>query len=377
MKKTKILAVIGLSLLLPACGTVRRDQAVTTGPDTVAVISNPADTAAAEMITDSPAPPDSSPAGTVTVAAVGDIMMGSCYPAPLLPPEGGKYLFDECREILEKADLAFGNLEGPLCDSGKTAKVAKKGRAYVFRTPTSFADNLARAGFDVMSLANNHANDFGPGGSLSTRKSLEASGIQYTGKEGGVAEFDIKGITFGVIALAVGSPPRSIIYPAQALEEIARLAEKYDILIVSIHGGGEGKAALHIKDAPERYLNEPRGRLIKFSHDAIDMGADLIIGHGPHVPRALEVYRERLIAYSLGNFCTYGGINLSGESGYAPLLWAELDPQGRYLSFTVHSFIQARPGGPKLDRLNRASELMRKLSRQDFPQSHPYPADDI
>lgn len=372
MKKTKILAIIGLSLLLPACSTVRRDQAVTTGPDTVAVILQPADTAATDLVIDNPALPDSMSTSTVTIAAVGDIMMGSCYPTPLLPPEGGKYLFDDCREILIKADLAFGNLEGPLCDAGQPAKKARPGRAYVFRTPASFAGNLARAGFDVMSLANNHANDFGSGGSLSTRKSLEASGIQFTGKEGNLSEFNIKGITVGVIALTVGSPPRSIIYPAQALKEISLLAEKYDILIVSIHGGGEGKAALHIKDAPERYLNEPRGRLIKFSHDAIDMGADLIIGHGPHVPRAMEVYRERLIAYSLGNFCTYGGMNLSGESGYAPLLWAELDSQGKYLNFTVHSFIQTRPGGPKFDRLNRASELMRKLSQQDFPTSHPY-----
>jgi|RifOxyA3_1023885.scaffolds.fasta_scaffold00047_38 hypothetical protein len=377
MKKTKLYALIGLSLMLPACGTVRLDRAVTTGPDTVAVILPSADTAAMGLMIDGPAWPDSSPNGSFTIAAVGDIMMGSCYPAPLLPPEDGRRLFDDCREILEKADLAFGNLEGPLCDSGKPAKVAKKGRAYVFRTPTSFADNLARAGFDVMSLANNHANDFGSGGSLSTRKSLEASGIQFTGKEGAVAEFNLKGVSVGVIALAAGAPPRSIVHPEEALSEIDSLARIYDILIVSIHGGGEGKAALHIKDAPEKYLNEPRGRLIKFSHDAIDRGADMIIGHGPHVPRALEIYRDRLIAYSLGNFCTYGGMNLSGESGYAPLLWAELDSQGKYLSFTVHSFIQARPGGPKLDRLNRASELMRKLSRQDFPQSHPYPAEDI
>ncbi|MDQ7797882.1 MAG: CapA family protein [Candidatus Edwardsbacteria bacterium] len=377
MKKTRFYAIIGLSLVLPACGTVRLDRAVNTAPDTVAVVLQPADTAATELVVDDPALPDSAPKGNLTVAAVGDIMMGSCYPAPLLPPEDGRRLFDDCREILEKADLAFGNLEGPLCDSGQPAKVAKNGRAYVFRTPTSFADNLARAGFDVMSLANNHANDFGSNGSRSTRQALENSGIQYTGKEGAVAEFNLKGVSVGVIALAAGAPPRSIVHPEEALSEIDSLARIYDILIVSIHGGGEGKAALHIKDAPERYLNEPRGRLIKFSHDAIDRGADLIIGHGPHVPRALEVYRDRLIAYSLGNFCTYGGMNLSGESGYAPLLWAELDSRGRYLSLRVHSFIQARPGGPKIDRMNRASELMRKLSLQDFPQSHPYQAEDL
>jgi len=377
MKNTKLYAIIGLSLVLPACSSVRLNQAVTTSPDTATVILSPADTAATDLIFYSPFPPDSLFSDTVTIAAVGDIMMGSCYPTSLLPPENGQGLFDDCREILKKADLAFGNLEGPLCDAGKPAKSARKGRSYVFRTPASYAGNLALAGFDVMSLANNHANDFGSGGSLSTRKALALAGISCSGKDGPTAEFNIRGIKIGLIALSVGSPPRSIIYPAEALKEIALLAHKYDILIVSVHGGGEGKSALHIKDAPEKYLNEPRGHLVKFAHDAIDHGADLIIGHGPHVPRAMEVYQERLIAYSLGNFCTYGGMNLSGESGYAPLLWAELDNQGKYLSFQVHSFIQARPGGPKCDQLDRASELMRKLSKQDFPQSHPYQENDI
>jgi len=309
---------------------------------------------------------------TITVAAVGDIMMGSCYPEPLLPPEGGTHLFDDCREMLIKADLAFGNLEGPLCDSGKPAKVAKKGKAYVFRTPASYADNLARVGFDVVSLANNHANDFGSNGNLSTRKALEKSGIQYTGKEGNVAVFNIKGVSIAVIGLTIGNPPRSIIHPKEALKEITELAGRYDILIVSVHGGKEGRTALHIKNAPEKYLGEPRGHLIKFAHDAVDRGADLIIGHGPHVPRGMEIYRDRLIAYSLGNFCTYGGINLARESGYAPLLLAELDRQGKYLGFEISSFIQTRPGGPKYDVLDLASKLMRELSEQDFPDTNPF-----
>lgn len=312
------------------------------------------------------------PADTITVAAVGDIMMGSCYPSPFLPPDNGRHLFDDCREILIKADLAFGNLEGPLCDSGKPAKVAKKGKAYVFRTPTSFAGVLSSAGFDVVSVANNHANDFGSAGNLSTRQALESAGIKYTGKEGNVAVMKVRGISVAVIALAIGGPPRSIIHPDLALKEITDLAARYDILIVSIHGGMEGKGALHIKNAPEKYLNEPRGHLIKFAHDAVDKGADLIIGHGPHVPRGLETYNGRLIAYSLGNFCTYGGINLDRESGYAPLLWAEMDRQGKFLGFSIRSYIQHRPGGPKSDESDLASQLMEKLSREDFPNSHPY-----
>ncbi len=372
MKKIKSYAVIALFLLLPACSSIRIDRADMTSPDTIAVVLPQADTTVTDAIIDSLALPDSLFNDTITIAAVGDIMMGSCYPTPLLPPDNGENLFDDCREILTTADLAFGNLEGPLCDQGTPAKVFRQGKSYVFRTPVSFADNLYQAGFDAMSLANNHANDFGANGNLSTRKTLDSLNIQYSGKEETVAVFTVREISVAIIALAGGGPPRSIVYPQEALQEIDSLAKIYDIVIVSIHGGMEGRAALHIKDAPEKYLNEPRGHLIKFAHDAIDRGADLIIGHGPHVPRALEIYKERLIAYSLGNFCTYGGINLNLESGYAPLLWAELDSRGKYLDFKIHSFIQTRPGGPKLDSLSRAAELIRQLSITDFPKSHPY-----
>jgi poly-gamma-glutamate capsule biosynthesis protein CapA/YwtB (metallophosphatase superfamily) len=309
---------------------------------------------------------------SITIAAVGDIMMGSCYPQPLLPADSGRHLFGDCMEVLQSADLAFGNLEGPLCDSEKPAKRARNGKAYVFRTPSSYAENLAMAGFDILSLANNHANDFGPAGYSSTQKALERTGVKYAGKGGATAEFNIRGITIGVIALAAGSPPGSVVYPAETLKEIPRLAGKYDILIISVHGGSEGRGALHIKNAPEKYLGEPRGHLIKFAHDAIDLGADLIIGHGPHVPRAMEVYKDRLIAYSLGNFCTYGGMSLKQESGYAPLIWTVLDNQGKFLDLRIHSFIQEKPGGPKLDDLDRAGELMRKLSGEDFPRTNPF-----
>ena len=110
---------------------------------------------------------------------------------------------------------------------------------------------------------------------------------------------------------------------------------------------------------------------MKFSHDAIDRGADLIIGHGPHVPRALEVYKGRLIAYSLGNFATYKCMNLGGPGGYAPILWAELGPKGEFVRGKIHSFIQYPPGGPKKDSQERSYKLMKELSLQDFPGTSP------
>jgi hypothetical protein len=119
-------------------------------------------------------------------------------------------------------------------------------------------------------------------------------------------------------------------------------------------------------------LDEPRGNLIQFAHEAIERGADLILAHGPHVPRAVEIYQDRLIAYSLGNFCTYRGMSLDKEKGYAPLLWVELGRNGEFVRGRIFSFIQFPPGVPKRDGEERAWALIKKLSQEDFPETSPF-----
>jgi poly-gamma-glutamate capsule biosynthesis protein CapA/YwtB (metallophosphatase superfamily) len=308
----------------------------------------------------------------ITVAAVGDIMMGTDYPFLKLPKKHGRLLFEEPKAILRKADIVFGNLEGPLCEGGSPTKKVKDKESYVFRTPPRYVKNLVDAGFNVVSLANNHAGDFGNKGMSSTKKILDAAGIKYSSKAGEVAEFEINGLRIGLAAFSFGPPPRSIVYPEKALEEIDLLSKKYDLLILSIHGGNEGGAALRTKNEFEYFLDEPRGNLIQFAHEAIERGADLILGHGPHVPRAVEIYRDRLIAYSLGNFCTYRGMSLDEEKGYAPLLWIELGRNGEFVKGKIFSFIQFPPGVPKRDEEERAWALMEKLSREDFPETGPF-----
>jgi poly-gamma-glutamate capsule biosynthesis protein CapA/YwtB (metallophosphatase superfamily) len=312
------------------------------------------------------------PIPIVSIAAVGDIMMGTTYPSAKLPEEGGRLLFKESKEILKKADIAFGNLEGPLCDGGSPAKDMKHRGSYIFRTPTRFAKNLVDAGFNVISLANNHAEDFGPKGVSSTKKVLDRAGIRYSSKAGEVAEFDIKGVKVGLVAVSFGPPPRSIVNPREALAEIDLLSKKYNLLIVSVHGGKEGTSALRTRNELEYFIGKPRGNLIQFAHGAIDRGADLILGHGPHVPRAIEVYQKRLIAYSLGNFCTYGRMSLNKEEGYAPMLWAELSESGEFIRGKLYSFVQVPPGGPKKDEKERAWTLIKKLSQEDFPGTSPF-----
>ncbi|MBM4287148.1 MAG: CapA family protein [Deltaproteobacteria bacterium] len=305
------------------------------------------------------------------MAAVGDIMMGTDFPYNKLPPDDGRSLFSEVREVLQQADIAFGNLEGPLCDGGACAKDTESPNVFAFRTPTRFVSNLATAGFKVVSLANNHALDFGANGSQATKRALTEAGIKFSSKDGEVAEMQVREVKVGLVALSFGSAPRSIIHPKEPLEEIEKLAKQVDVLIVSIHGGAEGRGAQNTWDRNEWFLGEPRGNLVKFSREAIDRGADLIIGHGPHVPRAIEIYKDRLIAYSLGNFCTYKGMSLIDESGYAPMLVVELAKNGQFLRGKIHSFQQFPPGGPQRDENAKAFNLIKTLSLEDFPETCP------
>ncbi|MFQ5636278.1 MAG: CapA family protein, partial [Gammaproteobacteria bacterium] len=151
-----------------------------------------------------------------------------------------------------------------------------------------------------------------------------------------------------------------------AADHVARLAAEFDVVIVSFHGGAEGADASRIPFATESYYGEDRGDVVKFARLMVDSGADLVVGHGPHVPRAMEVYREKLIAYSLGNFATYYGISVSGRKAYAPILVSTLDGNGQFISGEIVSAIQIRPDGPLIDARHRAYERIWELTEQDF-----------
>ena len=124
--------------------------------------------------------------------------------------------------------------------------------------------------------------------------------------------------------------------------------------------------ASRIPFTTETYYGEDRGDVVRFARLMVDAGADLVIGHGPHVPRAMEIYNEKLIAYSLGNFATYYGISVSGLKAYAPILVATLDGNGQFISGEIVSAIQVRPDGPLLDSQHRAYERIWQLTEQDF-----------
>lgn len=335
--------------------------------------AEPAQPAFAEPAPAEPLPPPvEPPLPSITIAAVGDVMIGTNYPLNHLPDDDGLGFLSAVAPTLKAADVVFGNLEGTLIDNGAPAKQCSDlSRCYVFRSPTRYASHLNDAGFDVLSLANNHGLDFGEHGRSETMHALNRAGIRHSGRIGDIASWQTGRRTMAMIAFSPTRCSYSLLDIEAAGRLVARLAESHDTVIVSFHGGAEGLDADHVVPGEEEYLGEKRGDLIGFSHHVIDAGADLVIGHGPHIPRALEIYNDRLIAYSLGNFATYYGISVQGRKGYAPILIAELDEAGRFIGGRIKSAIQLRPGGPQPDPEQRAFRMMRRLSLEDFPETAP------
>ena len=306
----------------------------------------------------------------LSFAAVGDIMLGTDYPTGRLPEDPGT-LLAPVAELLSGADATFGNLEGVLMDGGEARKqCANPTRCYVFRSPSTYATTLANAGFDLLSLANNHARDFGEEGRDASMRALDAVGIRHSGRVGDVARWQQSGLNLAMVAFAPFGGSHDMLDMVSGQSLIESMASQSDILVVSFHGGAEGADKTALPFASEEFHGENRGDVVAFAHMAVEAGADLVIGHGPHVPRALELYQGRLIAYSLGNFVTYQGINVSGVNGLAPILLATLDSDGRFVQGQIHSTQQQRPRGPIPDPEHQAARLMRALTLNDFPNGH-------
>ncbi len=308
---------------------------------------------------------------TVSIIGVGDIMMGTNFPSEkYLPPENGIRLWREVTDILNDADLTFGNLEGVVLDSGGTQKKCNNpDLCYLFRTPEKFISTLVDAGFDVVSMANNHAGDFGQEGRENTVKVLDSLGINHAGLiERPYCLITIDGMKYGFAAFSPNTGTLSINDHEEAKKLVTYLDSISDIVIVSFHGGAEGSKYQHVLRETEFFYGENRGNIYEFAHDLINSGADIIFGHGPHVTRAIEVYQNKFIAYSLGNFCTYARFNLKGANGLAPIIKVYTDHRGKFLWGQIIPIFQEGEGGPKIDQQKRVIKTLQELTSTDFPE---------
>jgi Bacterial capsule synthesis protein PGA_cap len=309
---------------------------------------------------------------TVWIAAVGDIMMGSDFPsANSLPPNGGKDMLKAVQPYLETADLTFGNVEGVLSDK----KTADKGcgssaNCYTFRSPENYANIWKSVGFDLMSVANNHANDFLDAGRAATANALKNAGLYFAGSlEYPTSIFIHNNIKYGFLAVAPNRGCVELKDYKGAVEKVKKLATEVDIVIVSFHGGAEGISHRNTPCKDEIYLGANRGNVCKLAHDCIDAGADVLLGHGPHVTRGVEIYKERFIAYSMGNFCTYEKFSIGGVKGLAPIFNIKTDKTGKFLNGFIVPTHQIGKGIPQYDAQKRVINEIITLSKSDFPNS--------
>ena len=309
-----------------------------------------------------------------TIIGVGDIMLGSNYPFEYLLPKNDANILQNTQNILKSADITVGNLEGTLFDNDGTPKSCNNPNVcYVFRMPLRYATYLKQAGFDYLSIANNHSNDFGEIGIKETMKNLDNLGIKYSGikdiAESAILEED--GKKFGFISFSPNSATVKLNDYNYAKKLISELKSKVDIVIVMFHGGAEGANAEHITKRHEIFHGEDRGNVYEFAHFAIDNGADVIFGQGPHVTRAVELYKNKFISYSGGNFATFGKINVSGSMGIAPIFKIKINNKGDFISGEIIPVRQTyKSFGPFIDSEKLAIKKIISLNKSDFPNGN-------
>ncbi|GAB3967537.1 CapA family protein [Plantactinospora veratri] len=316
---------------------------------------------------------DPSPTGepaprVISMSATGDIVMGN---APgRLPANGGKGFFNSVKKALA-ADLVMGNLEEPLTDDTGTSKCgANSTRCHQFRAPPSYAGHLKEAGFELLNQANNHGYDYGKAGYENTQEALEKYGLQHTGAPNQITVVDVEGVKVAVAGFSSYAWSNSLTNISSAKKVIQKAATMADLVVVQVHMGGEGSEKTRVRPGTELFLGENRGDPIKFSHSMIDAGADLVVGHGPHVMRALEFYKGRLIAYSLGNFAGgEGTLSNNGRLGWGAVLKVSLTSEGEWAGGQLISTYMNGAGRPTMDSQRRAAGLVRDLCRSDFPKT--------
>lgn len=285
------------------------------------------------------------------------------------------------RPLVADADVVLLNIEGAIGEGPAPSKCRPGStRCYAFRQPTAAAPafrNLHPEGAVVGNVANNHAMDAGAPGFEATGGHLTAAGVHVTGVDSVptvvVTATGDTVVFLGFATAQAGPDPRNL---AAVRRFVARAAEIHPRVVVSTHMGAEGSGAQRTPNADETYAGENRGNAVAFARAAIDAGAVVVFGHGPHVMRAVEWYGDGLIFYSLGNLLTYGPFNLSEPLNRGAVACVQLDADGDVVGAELRPTWQMPPGIVAPDPSGRAVLLADSLSRLDFPASAATFADE-
>ena len=307
----------------------------------------------------------------IILSFVGDVMTGSDYPdKSYLPSNEGKDIFKSVENYFKNSDINFANLEGAIANTNTQSSKRSK-NSYSFRMPPYMANRIAEAGFNIVAVANNHSRDFGDKGYKQTQEYLKNAEIKIVGNILNTATIiEIKNKKIGFLAFYYFSYANNSIQDITSAKALVEKTKKEcDFLVVSFHGGAEGRNMFRVPKETEIFYGENRGDVYKFARAISDAGADLIIGHGPHVLRSMEIYNNSFIAYSLGNFVGYKQFSLAGNNGISAILQITLNDNLKINSAKVIPIKLINGGIPSVDSSNEAIKKLNNYADLDFPNS--------
>ncbi len=307
------------------------------------------------------------PNATVTLAWGGDTVLGSMYG---LPPARGRTMLAQVAPIFRAADVGWVNLEQAL-SNGTSSKCAgsTSGACFAFGAPMSFAATLPASGIRIVNLANNHADDYGAAGQASTLAALRAAHVAWDGKPNQIEVMKVNGVRLAFLGFAPYKWAARLDRIPAAVALVKRAAARADVVVVAIHAGAEGSSAVHVPHGTEYFLGENRGNSRAFTRAVIDAGADLVVGSGPHVIRGVQWYRNRLIAYSLGNLAGWRTFGMGGTLSESGIVTVTLRGDGRITTAKWTPLALEPPGVPVVDSSGASTKLVAQLSREDFGTS--------
>lgn len=301
--------------------------------------------------------------GEIVINAVGDIMLAGSA-TPTFKRLGYDYPFAATEAELKKGDITVGNLEAPLARGG----IEYLGKRFRFRAPPQSAAALRRAGFSLVTLANNHMMDFGAPALLETLHHLDKSGILYAGAGLSLAAarqralFEVRGGKVAFLAYSMTLPTEFYAtsvrpgtapgYPGHFKRDISRAKKEADYVVVSFHWGTEGATS-------------PSPGQVAAARAAVDAGADVVLGHHPHVLQGIERYKKGIILYSLGNFAfgsfsrTSAGViaRITLDNGVKGVELVPLNVRNSEVRFQPRP-LMGREGEAVIAHLNRISREM-------------------
>ena len=281
------------------------------------IFNNPA---SAQTLSCTSPPPKNATEQAVRMVFGGDIVLGNSFVVENIPKDWEERYFAGVRDVLKRADVAIGNFEGTLTEHAKTSKNPTSGRQFAFRSPPHYAELMYQEGFKILNVANNHAFDFGETGFKDTVSNMKNAGIAVAGLRDEAATLTVRGLNIAVLGFSASRRFNAIQDIQEAAELVRKAKAQAAYVIATFHAGAEGSPAIWHKDEDEEFLGENRGNTVAFSRAMIDAGADLIVGHGPHVLRAAECYKGKPIVYSLGNFVGVGGLSAKNFAAVSALL---------------------------------------------------------